>query len=222
MTKVRVIAGVSLVVLALAAALCAVRISEVNAAYPEHKTISYAMGEAVPAPSGAGGAEEGGVCMEILDFTVVDADEFSSRYPGYTRGSEGSEDRAVVLVAWIELRATGREASRASLSSVHLQSGAWANGMDAIAYQVMNDNLGANLKIEPGETAFVAVPFSVSSSYIGRNDLQSFVSDGDFSLVVSVYPDKVSVDLGIPRETGADIDTDAVAEAPGEEGGEAS
>lgn len=191
----------SFIFLAIAVAIAAVvlfacRIAAVNEVYSHRETLFFNIGEDVPS-SGESSAASDGAVLRVLDASCTSMGMFAEAYPEYAQIRQSVNYDSMVILVYVESNDLAGQG--ASLASLRIQSRSWANGVDLIAYEIINgDRLVSDDVAAPDKTVAV-LPFMLDVPEGAAVDATSFALEGSFCLVSSVYPDKVVIDLGSLR-----------------------
>ena len=135
-----------------------------------------------------------GVEIQVLSCRLLDDDDWSQIETSYDKDIE-SVAEAKCLVPEIQIKNTGSQVQKVNLASFSAQSGAWRNGIDMKAFQVMNeDKENLSSTVLPGQTVTMKLPYPMSSVQLGRQSWGT-VKQRDFQLVLSLYPVKRTIKL---------------------------
>lgn len=195
-----IVAALSCIALA---ALCGLRIEQVNASYPEQHTYSYAFGEeATYAGQNSSGenVEPDMLTLKVLDFRSIDYSRLQELVPGYLDSSieEGSASDMRALMVDVEITNVSNNIQKAHVRDFHLESGAWMNGLYAPLYMSINDDPFTIIELQTGETAQRTLVYLIYNVSMNNRTDWSKVEERSYSLELALYPDKYVICLGAP------------------------
>lgn len=197
-------------ILATATAIaCIARIAYVNESFPDITERSFGIGDAAfysGEDSSGQTVVPGEVRVTVTGFRAIGYDGLKALVPDYEDslidGGPASDMRAFLVEVALDNHA--REARTVHVRDFSLESGAWTNGLYTPVYVALNEDPATIVTLAPGQTekrtlVYLAYDIQTNSPKRWKRLLCS-----DFSLILSLFPEKCSVKLGCPAQVDFD------------------
>lgn len=150
---------------------------QVNAKFPKAVTTTYEKGET---------AILDGIQYEILDCIWLDAVDVKS-YMGDADSIYDCDYKAMVIT--LQITNASQTTADYSLYECCVEGAGYTNGLCGELAANLSDGMMLSGELEPGETRIVRMPYMCVESMFAPS-VWSQVEHQDFSLVVSLYPEK--------------------------------
>lgn len=187
---------------AVLAAACAVRIAQVNAAYPEQRAYEYHLGEEATyagQDSSGDAVASGSITVQATGFKAVGYAGLRQMVPGYADSliDDGTATDMRALFIDVRIRNASDAALQVHVRDFKLEDGAWSNGLYAPLYMSLNEGPSTIVGLGPGEEAERTLVYLRYG--MGGSDSADWAT-GEYRLVLALYPDKYAIALGTPDE----------------------
>ncbi len=185
--------AVVLVFVAILAAACALRISQVNNPPQQKSPVSYSVSEDMPILNSAGSD----VYAKALNYCVLDKEEALSAFPNCQSELEtlGPDVKTKLLIVRITFFNRSDSEQVVEPGRLTAQAGTWSNGLDARLFCKINDVAGMAGRLAAGQSAEMLVPYVASDNQFGFNREWDAFEDASFNLVTATYPQKTYIEL---------------------------
>lgn len=197
--KARLFSGLTIaVILAIAA-----RIASLNALYMERKPCFAPMGHslrcdwATPLNTTL---DQNELSIRATSFRIISQREERSLAGSYVdpvleSGGAAESKLAIVEIAMANI---GDRALDVPVTTLHLQSGAWSNGVDNTLFHLLNNTADTVCKIDRGTQARVLLPFHLYDTQFNNMRAWQMADERPFELIVTLMPGKAAIQLDSP------------------------
>jgi hypothetical protein len=183
----------ALVVLVAASAL---RIYLVNTAFPPAQVMTYELGELIPTdniPIIAGGISPAdGIHITALGSYFLTPQQVQEILPTMAWPSPDrmppTDGSAKVFVATLTVINDSDAGQRLDVSSFHVQTGVWSNGLNFQLFNSLNSNVGLFPLINPHQELTLNFPYFMYKHLFANAEDWANVEMRDYKLILSSYP----------------------------------
>lgn len=182
-----IIASIILIIILVVGVLCGISIYKVNTQYPDTIKISYQKGDTVQYNKTQFTVTKKEILNEEeLEALAKNISEYDTK-DGLILGEHDA--KCLLLTVTIS---TTNEMDKIQIP-ITLESGAWSNDFEYRTFLLLNGkNATLNPELKSGEVVDLKLPFFLYKNHFKKNQWEN-IDVQEFSLVFSLYPEKISL-----------------------------